>query len=100
MAAPGGAHIRDTQLRLPKVTKVKNKQPANRQITAEQILREAKEIQLEDDYKVSVAAQRVSYCLQVAQRQRFVQVFSVKSGSCPRVQLDIFKNKLYCTPGG
>jgi crooked neck len=31
--------------------KVKNKQPAQRQITAEQILREAKEIQLEDDFK-------------------------------------------------
>lgn len=42
----------DPQVRLPKVTKVKNKQPASRQITAEQILREAKEIQLEDDYQV------------------------------------------------
>jgi len=30
---------------------VKNKQPSDRQITAEQILREAKEIQLEDDFK-------------------------------------------------
>lgn len=29
---------------------VKNKQPANRQITAEQILRESKEIQLEDGF--------------------------------------------------
>lgn len=36
-------------MRLPKGGTVKNKQPADRQITAEQILREAKEIQLEDD---------------------------------------------------
>ncbi|KAJ9514841.1 hypothetical protein QJQ45_028615, partial [Haematococcus lacustris] len=35
--------------RLPKATLVKNKAPSDRQITAEQILREAKEIQLEDD---------------------------------------------------
>ncbi|KAF6258280.1 TPR-like protein [Scenedesmus sp. NREL 46B-D3] len=38
-------------VRLPKAMKVKSKQPAQRQITAEQILREAKEIQLEDDFK-------------------------------------------------
>lgn len=38
-------------MRLPRATKVKNKQPADRQITAEQLLREAKEIQLEDDFK-------------------------------------------------
>lgn len=37
--------------RLPRVTRVKNKQPADKQITAEQLLREAKEIQLEDDFK-------------------------------------------------
>jgi crooked neck len=37
--------------RLPRATKVKNKQPSDRQITAEQILREAKEIQLEEDFK-------------------------------------------------
>ncbi|KAG2493851.1 hypothetical protein HYH03_008067 [Edaphochlamys debaryana] len=36
---------------LPRTTRVKNKQPADKQITAEQLLREAKEIQLEDDYK-------------------------------------------------
>ena len=40
-----------SEQRLPKTVKVKNKQPADRQITAEQILREAKEIQLEDDFK-------------------------------------------------
>lgn len=34
---------------IPRATKVKNKQPSNQQITAEQILREAKEIRLEDD---------------------------------------------------
>lgn len=33
---------------LPKPTRVKNKQPSNQQITAEQLLREAKEIRLED----------------------------------------------------
>ena len=46
-----GATKRDMQQRLPRATKVKNKQPADRQITAEQLLREAKEIQLEDDFK-------------------------------------------------
>jgi crooked neck len=46
-----GASARDTEMRLPKAIKVKNKAPAGRQITAEQILREAKEIQLEDDFK-------------------------------------------------
>ncbi|GBF94687.1 hypothetical protein Rsub_07423 [Raphidocelis subcapitata] len=40
-----------SEQRLPKTVKVKNKQPSDRQITAEQILREAKEIQLEDDFK-------------------------------------------------
>jgi len=50
------------EVRLPKATKVKNKQPAQQQITAEQILREAKEIQLEDDFKVCVAGDN---CLQV-----------------------------------
>jgi hypothetical protein len=33
--------------RVPKVARVKNKAPANLQITAEQLLREAKERQLE-----------------------------------------------------
>lgn len=46
MSAPGGSG----EVRLPKAMKVKNKQPAQRQITAEQILREAKEIQLEDGF--------------------------------------------------
>ncbi len=46
-----GASKKDTEVRLPKATKVKNKTPADRQITAEQLLREAKEIQLEDDFK-------------------------------------------------
>jgi hypothetical protein len=46
-----GAAAKDTEVRLPRTIKVKNKAPAGRQITAEQILREAKEIQLEDDYK-------------------------------------------------
>jgi crooked neck len=35
---------------LARTTRVKNKQPADKQVTAEQLLREAKEIQLEDDY--------------------------------------------------
>lgn len=52
MASSAGASARQTEVRLPKVTKVKNKQPADRQITAEQILRESKEIQLEtEDFK-------------------------------------------------
>ena len=46
-----GATKKDMQKHLPRATQVKNKQPANRQITAEQLLREAKEIQLEDDFK-------------------------------------------------
>ncbi|PNW73155.1 hypothetical protein CHLRE_14g621000v5 [Chlamydomonas reinhardtii] len=41
----------DPKGQLPRTTRVKNKQPADKQITAEQLLREAKEIQLEDDYK-------------------------------------------------
>lgn len=45
-----------SEVRLPKAGKVKNKQPAGQQITAEQILREAKEIQLEEDIKVWVSA--------------------------------------------
>ena len=45
-----GARPSDAEVRLPKATKVKNKQPAPRQITAEQLLREAKEIQLEGDF--------------------------------------------------
>lgn len=52
MSSIGSIGRRDaTEQRLPKTIKVKNKQPADRQITAEQILREAKEIQLEDDFK-------------------------------------------------
>lgn len=43
--------MRDSEVRLPKTMKVKSKAAAPRQITAEQILREAKEIQLEDDFK-------------------------------------------------
>jgi crooked neck len=43
---PGGG-----EQRLPKTVKVKDKRPADRQITAEQILREAKEIRLEDDIR-------------------------------------------------
>jgi crooked neck len=46
-----GSTARDSEVRLPKTMKVKNKQAAQRQITAEQLLREAKEIQLEDDFK-------------------------------------------------
>ncbi|KAK9828970.1 hypothetical protein WJX72_003124 [[Myrmecia] bisecta] len=45
-----GTQARDTEIRLPRATRVKNKQPADRQITAEQILREAKELQ-EQDFK-------------------------------------------------
>ncbi len=44
-----GATQRDTENRLPRAIRVKNKAPADKQITAEQLLREAKEIQLEDD---------------------------------------------------
>jgi crooked neck len=36
---------RDTEVRLPRPTQVKNKQPAPVQITAEQLLREAREHQ-------------------------------------------------------
>ena len=46
-----GATAKEMEARLPRATKVKNKTAADRQITAEQILREAKEIQLEDDHK-------------------------------------------------
>ncbi len=41
----------------PQATKVKNKQAAPRQITAEQILRESKEIQLEDEFTVRAGGQ-------------------------------------------
>lgn len=51
MTSIGGAAPRDSEIRLPKTMKVKNKAAASRQITAEQILRESKEIQLEDDFK-------------------------------------------------
>lgn len=51
MSGIGGATARDSEVRLPKTMKVKSKAAAPRQITAEQILREAKEIQLEDDFK-------------------------------------------------
>lgn len=50
MAGEFGASARSMEQRLPKATKVKNKAPSDRQITAEQILREAKEIQLESDH--------------------------------------------------
>eukprot|EP00201_Polytomella_parva_P007276 CAMPEP_0175074526 /NCGR_PEP_ID=MMETSP0052_2-20121109/21371_1 /TAXON_ID=51329 ORGANISM="Polytomella parva, Strain SAG 63-3" /NCGR_SAMPLE_ID=MMETSP0052_2 /ASSEMBLY_ACC=CAM_ASM_000194 /LENGTH=865 /DNA_ID=CAMNT_0016342865 /DNA_START=39 /DNA_END=2639 /DNA_ORIENTATION=+ len=41
--------------RLPRATRVKNKQASDRQITAEQILREARESQLEDGFKAPKA---------------------------------------------
>jgi crooked neck len=44
----GGAG--DRQVRLPRATAVKNKQPASTQITAEQILRESKALQA-DEFK-------------------------------------------------
>lgn len=44
-----GASARDMQNSLPRGIRVKNKAAADRQITAEQLLREAKELQLEDD---------------------------------------------------
>jgi crooked neck len=53
MASAGqgfGTSAKDVEVRLPRPTKVKNKQPNDRQITAEQILRESKEIQLEDEF--------------------------------------------------
>lgn len=40
-----------SNIRLPRTTRVKDKQPAETQITAEQILRTAKELQLEDEFK-------------------------------------------------
>eukprot|EP00210_Caulerpa_lentillifera_P002945 g2812.t1 len=46
-----GSSKRDTEVRLPRTTRVKDKQPAERQITAEQILRTAKELQLEEELK-------------------------------------------------
>jgi len=46
-----GTTRRDTEVRLPRPTKVKNKTPNDRQITAEQLLRESKAIQLEEDFK-------------------------------------------------
>lgn len=46
-----GFSSRDTEVRLPRTTRVKDKRPAERQITAEQILRTAKELQLEDDVR-------------------------------------------------
>lgn len=46
-----GTLAKDTEVRLPRTTRVKDKQPAEKQITAEQILREAKELQLEDEFK-------------------------------------------------
>lgn len=50
MSGVAGAAPRDAEVRLPKTMKVKSKAAAARQITAEQLLREAKEIQLEDDF--------------------------------------------------
>ncbi|KAK9915014.1 hypothetical protein WJX75_003619 [Coccomyxa subellipsoidea] len=50
MSGIAGTSARDTEIRLPRATKVKNKQPAGQQITAEQILREAKDLQ-EQDFK-------------------------------------------------
>ncbi|DBA78970.1 hypothetical protein WJX77_006390 [Trebouxia sp. C0004] len=50
MANFGGTTQRDTEVRLPRATRVRNKQPADQQITAEQILRESKELQ-EVDFK-------------------------------------------------
>ncbi|QDZ19359.1 hypothetical protein A3770_02p18770 [Chloropicon primus] len=47
MADLGG---RDLQVKLPRATRVKSKQAADRQITAEQLIREAKDRQ-EDDFK-------------------------------------------------
>jgi crooked neck len=56
MSAPYGGGPADggggnTTSNLPRTVRVKNKAPAPRQITAEQILREAKEIKLEDDFR-------------------------------------------------
>ena len=45
-----GAQAADRQVRLPRATAVKNKQPAPTQITAEQILRESKALQA-DEFK-------------------------------------------------
>ncbi|KXZ41396.1 hypothetical protein GPECTOR_494g448 [Gonium pectorale] len=64
----------DPKAQLPRTTRVKNKQPADKQITAEQLLREAKEIQLEDDYKapkqiITDAAELAEYRL--SKRKQF-----------------------------
>ena len=62
--------------RLPKVAKVKNKAPASLQITAEQLLREAKERQLEivpapPKQKIQDAAELADYQVQYTQRTVF-----------------------------
>ncbi|GAB4816800.1 hypothetical protein N2152v2_003846 [Parachlorella kessleri] len=45
-----GTTQQDREIKLPRVTRVKNKQPADKQITAEQILRESKALQ-QDAFK-------------------------------------------------
>ena len=45
-----GAPVADRQVRLPRTTGVKNKQPAQIQITAEQLLRESHALQ-KDEFK-------------------------------------------------
>ena len=50
MDAEAGASGREFQAKLPKATRVKSKQAAERQITAEQLIREAKD-RREDDFK-------------------------------------------------
>ena len=88
--------MEDGPNRLPRVTRVKNKQPADKQITAEQLLREAKEIQLEDDFKAPKQiitdpdelaeyrlTKRKEYEDLVRRVGRFNAAVWVKVGGCP-----------------
>lgn len=49
-AHKAGTTAGEREIRLPRATGVKNKQPAEKQITAEQILRESRALQ-QDDFK-------------------------------------------------
>merc|ERR1719379_62707 len=51
--ALGGAQARETAVRLPAVARVKSKEPAQRQVTAEQLVREANTSQPEAGAKPS-----------------------------------------------
>ncbi|XBH93076.1 hypothetical protein VPH35_084077 [Triticum aestivum] len=59
---------RDTEVRLPRATRVKNKAPAGVQITAEQILREARERQ---EPEIRPPRQRITDFDELRERKRF-----------------------------